>query len=85
MAYDPTLGLLIADSVLLSIYVILFAYEIYVVFHYLVPLRIKSPYMIASFVILSCMFVSCIVMLLCRLLLDQTGYEIVQSNTITAG
>ena len=70
MSYDPTLGLLIADSCLLVIYTLLFSYEIFVIFRYLVPLKIKSLYMIIFYVLLGIMIASCMVMLFFRLVFE---------------
>ena len=72
--YDPTLGLSIGDSCLFVIYSLLLAYELFIVFRYLLPLKIKSPYVITFYVLLGLMVLSNMFVLFCRLVWRETGY-----------
>jgi len=74
MVYNPYLGLRISDSVCFAIYIGCLAYEIYIVFKYLIPLRIKSPYILLFYSMLTVMLVSMIIMLAERLFGDDPGF-----------
>ena len=65
--YDPSLGLRIGDSCLFVIYGLLFAFEIFVIVRYMVPLKIKSPYVIAFYFFLGMMVLSNMCVTFCRL------------------
>ena len=75
MSYSPELGLLIADTCLLAFYIIILCFEIFVIVYYCVPLRIKSPYMIAFYFLLTMLLLSGILELFLRLAMAQMGYQ----------
>lgn len=72
--YNAELGLTLSDTMLLAIYLLLLGFEVYVIVHFLIPLRVRSPYIITFYFILSWLLVSVIVGLFLRLVLNQTGY-----------
>ena len=74
MAYNPELGLIVADTCLLAFYALLLGYEIFVIVKYLAPLRITSPYIILFYFLLTVLLGSCIVELFSRMILANSGY-----------
>ena len=55
---SPDKGLTIADSVMFAVYAFLFLCEVIIVTKYLVPLRIKSPYIFLFYSILAVLLLS---------------------------
>ena len=72
--YNPQLGLTLSDTMLLAIYLLLLGFEVFVIEHFLIPLRVRSPYILSFYFILTVLLCSVIVGLFLRLVLNQTGY-----------
>ena len=69
MGYNPTLGLIVADTCLLAFYALLLGYEIFVIVKYLAPLRITSTYILLFYFLLSVLLSSSIIELFPRMIL----------------
>lgn len=52
MAYDAELGLVIADYCCLFIYTVILGFTLFIVGKYVIPLRIKSAYIVLFYVTL---------------------------------
>ena len=50
--YNPEVGLMIADIACIVCNVIMLLFEIIIIIRFLIPLRIKSPYILLFYVIL---------------------------------
>lgn len=85
MRYNPELGLQIADCVLVGMYCILLCFEVFIIARYLVPLRIKSLYIILFYVVLFLLLSSSTVELVCRVANDDPGYMVNTDMGITTG
>lgn len=66
MLDDPDRGLKIADYCCLASYTGIMAFEIFIVIRYLIPLRIKSPYILMFYALLTVVLVSSIIEIACR-------------------
>ena len=82
--YNAALGLTMADTILLAIYLLLLGFEVFVIIHFLVPLKIRSPYIILFYTLLTTLLLASICELFIRLVLNQTGYYY-SAAYITAG
>jgi len=85
MVYDPYLGLRISDSVCFAIYIGCLAFETYIIKKYLIPLRIKSPYILMFYCMLTVMLVSMIIMLAERLFGNDPGFIVSKHQKKTVG
>jgi hypothetical protein len=85
MVYNPDLGLKIADGVCFTIYVGYLAYEIYIIFKYLIPLRIKSPYILMFYLMLAVLLSTMIIMIAMRLWYNDPGFIIEKNQKHTLG
>lgn len=86
MVYNPVLGLEIADFVSVIFYLLLFICELFIVMYYLLPLRIKSAYIIMFYLTLSALLVSASIEGITRLAKGDPGYMVDRnSNGITVG
>ena len=56
--YNPEVGLLIADIGNITCSVIMLLFEIIIIIRFLIPLRIKSPYILLFYLILGIMLLS---------------------------
>ena len=59
--YNPEVGLLIADIGNITCSAIMLLFEIIIIIRFLIPLRIKSPYILLFYLILGIMLLSNIV------------------------
>ena len=72
--YNPEVGLLIADIGGIVCNVIMLLFEIIIIIRFLIPLRIKSPYILLFYLILGIMLVSSIVEQSTRVYNGDPGY-----------
>ena len=56
--YDASGDLMISDSIWLSLSCLLLLYEIFIIVRYLIPLRIKSPYILLFYMMLTILLVA---------------------------
>ena len=77
---DANLGLCIADSFCLGFSILLFSFEMVILYRYVFPLHIKSPYIISFYVLLAMLLVSDMVKVSTRLF----GVTL-EENVITLG
>lgn len=85
MTYNPEIGLEIADYSLVVCYFVLIGLQVFIIACYLVPLRIKSLYIILFYVMLFLLLSSSTVELLCRISNDDPGYMVNTDHGITVG
>ena len=83
MAYDPELGLRIADYCCLCFYSLLLSFEIFIISRYLVPLKITSPYILMFYIILGLLLISSIIEMLSRVTNSDPGWFTTYNNYIT--
>ena len=72
--YNPEVGLLIADIGNITCSVIMLLFEIIIIIRFLIPLRIKSPYILIFYLILGIMLLSNIVELGTRIYNGDPGF-----------
>ena len=72
--YNPEVGLLIADIGNITCSVIMLLFEIIIIIRFLIPLRVKSPYILIFYLILGIMLLSNIVELGTRIYNGDPGF-----------
>ena len=77
---EVNLGLCIADSFCMGFSVLLFGFEMLILFRYVFPLRIKSPYIISFYVLLTLLLISDMIKVSTRLCTVSQ-----EDNVITVG
>ncbi len=85
MVYNPDLGLKITDAVCLAIYFAYLQYVVFIVFKYLIPLRIKSPYILSFYVVLTLMLICMCTMITMRLVFNDPGFIVDKNQSHTLG
>ena len=85
MSYNAELELRVADISLTTCYFGLLFFEIFIIVRYLVPLRIKSTYIILFYFCLFVLLISSIVELMCRISSDDSGYMVTSDTGVTTG
>ena len=76
MVYNPNLGLEIADCISVVCYLTLLACELCIVMYYLIPLCIKSIYIVAFYLTLSALLISSSLEGISRLSKGDPGYMV---------
>ena len=82
---EPDKGLTIADSIMFAIYAFLFLIEVIIVTKYLVPLRIKSPYIFFFYSTLAVLLVSNSLELIARQKDGDAAYMMHEEDIFTFG
>ncbi len=85
MVYNPDLGLKIADAVCLAVYFGYLQYVVFIIFKYLIPLRIKSPYILSFYVVLTIMLICMCTMITMRLIFNDPGFIVDKNQRHTLG
>ena len=83
--FTPDRGLTITDSMMFAIYSFLFLLEIVIVTKYLVPLRIKSPYIFCFYSTLAVLLVSNSLELIARQKDGDAAYVTEETSIFTFG
>ena len=73
------------DGCCLTLYFSLLFFLIYIVIKYLIPLRIKSPYILMFYGLLSILLLSQIIVMFARLVFDDPGFYVTDHQRITVG
>ena len=76
MSYNHELGLRSADISILVVYSLLFLFEIFIIIYYLIPLRIKSAYILLFYFVMAICVVSVMVEVSCRLAYRDPGFMV---------
>jgi hypothetical protein len=85
MVYTQELGLEIADYICVTFYLILILSEIFIIIYYIIPLRIKSVYIILFYTTLCVVLSSSISEGICRLAYEDPGFMVNKHTNITPG
>ena len=67
-------GLRIADSMCLALYLLLLCFEVIILTRFVIPLRIKSPYIISFYAFLTILLSSSCIELMTRLCSDDPAF-----------
>jgi len=85
MVFNPELGLEICDYCSVGCYLLLLAFEIFIIIYYLIPLRIKSAYIILFYLTLAILLSSSITEGISRLFYKDPGFMVNKETAITPG
>ena len=85
MVYNPELGLQICDITCVVSYSLLIFYLIFVVFKYLIPLKVTSAYIIMFYSLLTVLLGSCMAEAISRLVDNDPGFMVTYHMNISLG
>ena len=76
IAHNSEFALKIVDAVTISLITIVFAFEVFIIVRYLIPLRIKSPYILLFYLILTIQLLSYGMYVAIRLYNGDPGFDV---------
>ena len=82
---NVSLAVKIADGCCLTMYSLILCFEVVIIARYLIPLRIKSFYILTFYVLLAILLISSMVEVIYRLAFDDPGYLIGEDRPMTFG
>ena len=85
MVYNPELGLQISDYCSVTCYSLLLIFEMFIIIYYLIPLHIKSAYIILFYLTLAILLSSSITEGISRLAYKDPGFMVNGDMDITMG
>ena len=85
VGYEPGKGLTIADSIWLAFNTIILIFEIFIIVRYLIPLRIKSPYILLFYSILTVLMSAQIMEVTVRIYDGDPGLITACASNLTLG